>query len=86
MLEELPDVLARRLLRLKRMIIWLKRRKLKIRQERQDSSKELLATLVEISKVESTLEPTVQSTLEPMVESTLEPGPSDPPVSPCPAQ
>ena len=60
--------LARRLLR-------LKKRKLMRRPERQDSYRELLATLVgaePVSKVESTLVQTVESMLEPIVELMLD--------------
>ena len=62
------------------------------RLERQDSYRELLATLVGaepvgMSKVESTLVQTVESMLEPMVELMLEAGLlsdlSGLPVSPC---
>lgn len=65
------------------------------RPERQDSYRELLATLVGaeplgMSEVESTLEQTVESMLERMVELILEAGLlsdlSDLPVSPCHAQ
>ena len=84
MLEELPDVLARRSLRrmrklMRRKMIMRSRRRLTRRKRRPDrpgSSKELLAILAEPSEILAlmpTLEEMLVATLVP--ESILEPGP-----------